>query len=263
MRSGTASGLQIAFFSFAVALLAVPLSNYLGGGEIVGRAIPFALAAVIACVFPALRRQVVAELRRPIHPDRKIEVGVVALAKIPLLLGASGGIALWVWLSQGSSTLEQSISPVEVDRGFSAHSLLFFFVLGAVVGPVVEELVFRGFLYRAWERTWGWIPSAFMVSILFGLYHPHFFSAFAGSLVFVSVLRRAGSLWAPIAVHAFSNAMLWPPFAGQLLVPSSGAIGDISSWRLQLACLLFAAIALPAYFILAGKEDRRFSVEGH
>jgi len=270
MQNGTASGLQIAFLSFAVILLAVPLSNFVGAAfgaseadaGIVGRAAPFVLAAVIVCLFPPLRRQVAAELGRPVPPDRRLEVGLVALAKIPMFVGASGAFALWIWLSQGASVLEQRVSPVQVDRGFTIHSVLYFFVLGAVVGPVVEELVFRGFLYRAWERRWGWIPSALMVSALFGLYHPHFFNAFASSLLFIGVLRRTGSLWAPIAVHSFSNAMLWPPFAGQLLAPSSPAIGDISSWGLQLSCLFFAVIAFPAYLLVAGREDRRFAAEG-
>src|SRR5205814_774170 len=102
----------------------------------------------------------------------------------------------------------------ELQRAFSKQAIFVNLVLGAWIAPIVEEVVFRGLLYRTWERRWGWLPSALLVSALFGLYHPVFWNAFASSIVFICVLRRAGSIWAPIAVHGFSNAMLWYPFAG-------------------------------------------------
>src|SRR5205814_10001125 len=105
-------------------------------------------------------------------------------------------------------------------------------------------------------------PSALLVSALCGLYHPVFWNAFASSIVFICVLRRAGSIWAPIAVHGFSNAMLWYPFAGQLVKPeSSAALADIGAWGLQLGCLLYVMLALPFYFLIAAREDVRDRAE--
>jgi len=52
--------------------------------------------------------------------------------------------------------------------------------------------------------------------------------------------------------------MLWYPFAGQLVRPdATAALADIGAWGLQLGCLLFAAIALPFYFLIAAREDIR------
>ena len=273
MRIGSASGIQIAFLIFAVALLSVPLSAYLAGSlgtsnadsAVIGRTIPFVIAAVIVLSFPALRRRVFDELARPVLPNRRIEVAGVALAKVVMLLGAFGAMALWTWMSQGGYALEQKMAYSvrdETEQAFSRQGIFVLLVLGALVAPIVEELVFRGLLYRAWEKRWGWFPSAILVSVIFGLYHPIFWSAFASSLLFVSVLRRVGSLWGPIIVHGFSNAMMWYPFAGQFAKPAAtAALGDISAWGLQLVCLLFAAVAFPFYLMLAAREDVRDRLE--
>jgi membrane protease YdiL (CAAX protease family) len=269
MRIGSASGIQIAFLIFAVALLSVPLSGYVTGvlgtaaadSAVIGRTIPFVMAALIVLAFPALRERAFAEFARPVLSSRRIELAIVALAKVLVLLGAFGAMALWTWMSEGGYALEQRMaySPaVETERAFSRQAIFVQLVLGAVIAPVIEELVFRGLLYRAWEKRWGWFPSAVLVSVIFGLYHPIFWSAFASSIVFVAVLRRVGSLWGPIIVHGFSNAMIWYPFAGQFAKPpSTAALGDVGAWGLQLSCLLFAAIALPFYLMLAAREDVR------
>ena len=45
-------------------------------------------------------------------------------------------------------------------------------VLATAVGaPIVEELMFRGVIYRRLRRMAGVIPSAIIVSLLFGVYH--------------------------------------------------------------------------------------------
>lgn len=269
MRTGSASGIQIAFLIFAVALLSVPLGAYVTGSlgtgsadsAVIGRTIPFAVAALIVVAFPALRQHALDEFARPVLPNRRIEVASVALAKVVMLLGAFGAMALWTWMSQGGYALEQKMAysvADETEQAFSRQALFVQLVLGAFIAPIVEELVFRGLLYRTWEKRWGWFPSAILVSLVFGLYHPIFWSAFASSLLFVAVLRRVGSLWGPIVVHGFSNAMIWYPFAGQFAKPAAtAALGDIGAWGLQLGCLLFAAVAFPFYLMLAAREDVR------
>jgi membrane protease YdiL (CAAX protease family) len=274
MKTGSATGLQIAFLIFAVALLAVPLSNAVSqtfglgnsDGAVLGRTIPFILALLIIFCVPGLRKQALGELARPILQGRRFELAAVALAKVPLGFAAIGAVALWTWLTQGGYALEQKMAYSESEQlaqAFSPQGMFVSLFLATLVAPLVEELVFRGFLYRAWERRWGWFPSALLVSTVFGLYHPVFWSAFVSSLVFVSVLRRTGSLRGPIIVHAFFNAMLWYPFAGQFAKPpENAALGDIGAWGFQLGCLLVLAIALAFYFLLAAREDVRHRMEG-
>lgn len=266
MRSGNASGLQITFLSFAVLLLAVPVSTYVGGllgatneeRTFIGRFLPFVLGAFALTAFPALRRRVFELLSIPIPRACRTEVVLVALGKVCLVFAFAGGLALRYWFTEGNAALEQHMKTPPADeqmtQAFSGTGMLTSILIGAIWAPVLEEVLFRGLLYRAWERRWGWFPAMVLTSTLFGLYHPVFWAAFTSSIVFVCVFRRTGSLWASIIVHAFFNLMLWYPLVGQFVFPKPDrALGDISTWGLQLACLLFVAVALPLYVWLARK----------
>ena len=267
MRTGSASGLQIVILIFAVTLLAVPLSSQVlrwhaalePYAELLGRFMPFVLGALIVIAIPGLRRLARSELAVPIPPGMAPELAMATALKLSIGFAAIGGIALYQWIVHGGAVMEAAMggapSPgAQFAFAFSGPGLLF--ILAAVtLGPVMEELFFRGFLFRAWERRWGVIPAAILVSTLFALYHTHFLASFAASIVLVCVLRRTGSLRACILVHALYNGLLWYPLAGQFLMPPEGAaLGDLATWKLQLACLLFAVNALPAYIWMARHE---------
>ncbi|MDQ3027385.1 MAG: CPBP family intramembrane metalloprotease [Pseudomonadota bacterium] len=266
MRTGTASGIQIAFLSFAVLLLAVPLSAYvaefLGSSNqyktFIGRFLPFLLGAAILAAFPGLRLRVIDLLSLPIPRERRFELALVALGGVSLALAMAGALALWYWLTEGNAALEQHMKSVPADeqmaQALSGPGLLTSILLAVIVGPILEEILFRGFLYTAWERRWGWLPGMVLSSILFALYHPHFWAAFTSSVVYTCVFRRTGSLWGSTVAHSFVNLMLWYPLLGQFVFPDAErAIGDIHTWGLQLACLLFVVVALPLYVWLSRK----------
>ncbi|MGZ5582248.1 MAG: CPBP family intramembrane glutamic endopeptidase, partial [Usitatibacter sp.] len=187
---------------------------------------------------------------------------LVAIAKLWLPMAIAGGIGLWYWWAGGSEALARRMLAETGEDGqmayaFSTPGLVRQIFLGAFVAPVLEELVFRGFLYRAWERQWGWVPAMLLTSVVFGLYHSYFFVAFVGSIIFVCLLRRTGTLWAPIAIHSASNLALWYPLMGRHIFPGGvDAQRDISAWKLQLACLLGAAIVIPMYVWLSRKPYR-------
>ena len=267
VRTRAATGVQITLLIFAVLLLAVPLSTCLAElfkvasesqRDLLGRLVAFACGAVVIASFPALRRSAASMLSRPIPHDRLGEVLAVSLLRLPIALGLAGATAMWIWMTEGDAALEQrmALDPAKnLEYAFSTDGLVFFLFMGTLVAPVLEELVFRGFLYRAWERRWGWFPAMLGVSTVFAIYHPFFLHAFISSLVFVCIFRRTGTLWGPIVVHAVGNALLWYPLGGQFLAPSVGrAVGDISTWGLQLGCSFFLVIAVPAYVLVATRE---------
>ena len=266
MRTGNASGFQITFLSFAVLLLAVPASTYVGklmGAsndemKFIGRFLPFVLGGAVLAAFPALRRRVMVLLSAPIPRERHAEVALVAIGKLCVVFAFAGGLALRYWLAEGNAALEHHMKQPPVDeqmaQAFSGPGLLTSILIGAILAPLLEEVLFRGLLYQAWERRWGWIPAMVLTSTLFGLYHPIFWAAFTGSILLVCVFRRTGSLWSSIVAHSFFNLMLWYPLVGRFVFPDAErAIGDIHTWGLQLACLLFVVVALPLYVWLSRK----------
>ena len=86
-------------------------------------------------------------------------------------------------------------------------------VLGMVkeegVGPLAEELVFRGYLVRVLERRFPTTPvPALASSLLFGLAHERWIAAALCGLAFYRLRRRAG-LGAAMVAHAVANALLF------------------------------------------------------
>jgi membrane protease YdiL (CAAX protease family) len=107
----------------------------------------------------------------------------------------------------------------------TASGLLLHLVAGAVIAPVAEELLFRGFALTAWRRSVGARSAIVRSSIVFVLAHVLFIGGEgfrdAASLAFVAgaarlpvalalgwLYVRTGSLWAPIGLHAAYNAVL-------------------------------------------------------
>lgn len=79
-----------------------------------------------------------------------------------------------------------------------------------VFGPVAEELVFRGLIYRLGRRHWGFLPSAVISSLVFGLAHgePWFLFGLLGLGVLLAyVYERTRSLTACIVTHSVHNGV--------------------------------------------------------
>jgi membrane protease YdiL (CAAX protease family) len=98
-------------------------------------------------------------------------------------------------------------------------------VAGAVIAPIAEEAVFRGFAVTAWKRTVGERGAIVRAALVFALAHVISISAGsfgeAGGLIAVGfasrlpvalvlgwLLLRTGSIWAPIGLHMAFNAIL-------------------------------------------------------
>ncbi len=265
-----ASGFQIAFLIFAFQFFAMLVTRYAESQpgwprvptEFLGQLITFGLAVATILAIPAIRRLCREELGRPLPRGAGREVAVVTLAKAAIPFGIAGAVVLGAFASGEPGTLPSRLmanDPVEAwESILSPSGLARLVVLSWVVGPIVEELVFRGLLYRAWERQWGWMPSLFLTSACFGLYHPtHVLSAALGSVVFICILRRTGTLRASILVHMGFNILLSWPLLGQVLMTLEGReINRISTWSVELASLVFIAVALPAYLALSRTDVR-------
>jgi membrane protease YdiL (CAAX protease family) len=85
-----------------------------------------------------------------------------------------------------------------------------------LVAPLVEELFFRGFFYRALRSRFSLALAAVIDGLFFGLIHFDFEGADGLLLLpplaligvlFCLVYEWTGTLWAAIAMHAFNNAV--------------------------------------------------------
>jgi membrane protease YdiL (CAAX protease family) len=111
-------------------------------------------------------------------------------------------------------------TPQEIVRAFTESPNPVFRLLVAVmacaVAPVVEEVVFRGFLYPVFKRFTDAPFAAIFTAILFGLVHQNLGGVLplAGlGLLLVIAYEWTGSLAVPVTIHALFNAasiaLLW------------------------------------------------------
>lgn len=129
-------------------------------------------------------------------------------------------------------------------------SLMLFLLL--VYAPLVEELIFRGFLLQRWSMKWGLPWGLIASSVLFGLLHlnnPLGLALFG--LVMGLLYVRTHSLWVPIACHSLNN--LAAVGIDRLSQIASGGqtstVSDIQElWWMSLA-LVVVSVPFLAWFV--------------
>lgn len=137
---------------------------------------------------------------------------VSALLVIVLLVGTR--VAAWIYAVIAQALgYEPPVSAIpSLTQVFGADALglglsVFMVVL---VGPVVEEIVFRGVLLDAFEHKFGAWVALFSQAALFALYHftPWLFvPTFILGLATGWIARERDSLWPAIILHGLYNAI--------------------------------------------------------
>ena len=105
-------------------------------------------------------------------------------------------------------------------------AMLKILIAGAVLAPICEEFLFRGFFYAVGKRYLGPIAAGFVTALLFAAIHQSL-TAFAGLFVLAVCLtlayERTGSLLVPIGMHALYNftslVFIWLQARGHIPSP--------------------------------------------
>ncbi len=89
---------------------------------------------------------------------------------------------------------------------------ILFFIAGGLIGPLAEEIFFRGILY-GFFRQWGvWIALS-VTTFLFVVMHPQGVAVpvpqIVGSIVFTLAYEKRGELAAPVTIHCLGNLALF------------------------------------------------------
>lgn len=99
----------------------------------------------------------------------------------------------------------------------AGEGLVWVFLSLVVLPPLVEETLFRGFLFGGLRTKLSFVRATLVTSALFAV--PHLFASSDGllwiaaidtfvlSLVLCHVREKTGALWAPIGIHAIKNCI--------------------------------------------------------
>ena len=132
------------------------------------------------------------------------ELGIVAL--IDFIFSISLGTVIVYGLSHlFPQSVENYLNESRITNLMSLGALAF----GAIImAPIVEELLFRGFILQKWSLKWGVRAGVIVSSLLFAICHFNFHipALFIGSLLLSSVYLRTKNLMSPILLHCFYNS---------------------------------------------------------
>jgi membrane protease YdiL (CAAX protease family) len=120
-------------------------------------------------------------------------VGLVAAATSPLL-GDAPSTSRQLALQQGTS--------------LSGGEAAMLFVAAAIVAPFVEEMFFRGLIYRYLRGRYSVVPALITSSALFAVMHPYLPllpGLFVLGAVFARVTERYQSLYPAVLLHGLNN----------------------------------------------------------
>ena len=144
-------------------------------------------------------------------------IGLVRPSGRWLLAGAGTGllglVGFWVlaWSAQNAGAVPQlQRAFLDASQGTPAQFGLLL-MLGGLLGPFGEEVLFRGVLYT-WLRRWGWVLAILVSSVVFGVLHgltPVFLlHATAMGALLALLYEKSGSLWPGVLAHGLHNALL-------------------------------------------------------
>ena len=101
---------------------------------------------------------------------------------------------------------------IEVRLPAQHGEIILFFLVGGMVGPLAEEVFFRGMLY-GFLRRWGVVVALVVSTLMFVLAHPIFpgipLPQVVGGIVFAVAYEIEGSLMVPITIHVLGNLAIF------------------------------------------------------
>lgn len=93
-----------------------------------------------------------------------------------------------------------------------SREIVFFFIVAGIIGPVAEEILFRGIIYGFFRR-WGVLTALIMSSVIFVLAHSTLSGIpvpqIVGGIVFAIAYEKEGSLMVPITIHILGNMAIF------------------------------------------------------
>jgi len=130
-----------------------------------------------------------------------------------------GGILLGFVLIATIWGITYLIYPFQIIKNANSKINLAIDITTYSLGNTLEELLFRGFLLLASINLFGKIGGVLFVSLLFGLFHLQgtgltvnglsmVITTFTMSLLFISVIYYATSIWTAVTLHVTGNFLL-------------------------------------------------------
>lgn len=143
-----------------------------------------------------------AEAKLSLNPKYSIKCLVAGV-------GVSGVSLLWIMLAEQLPALKDSLNAMNMgNENIGGGSFLGAVVVAVIGAPLIEEIVFRGIVFRSLRRVSPPWVAILVSSVLFGLYHMNtvqiVYATLMG-LVAGIIYEKSNNLLFPILVHVANN----------------------------------------------------------
>ena len=86
---------------------------------------------------------------------------------------------------------------------------VWFFIVGAVIAPLVEEIFFRGFLFQGFRQRYGWVTAMLLSAAIFAVAHLELVAlipTFILGCLLAYLFHRSNSIWPGVILHFLVNS---------------------------------------------------------
>ena len=135
--------------------------------------------------------------------------GFGAMVPVYILLGFGSFITQLIIPSKEQTPEMQEIVQTMISSNDITIRIAILFS-AIIVAPIVEEIIFRGYIYPALKRYSHGLFAGFMTSLLFAVVHGHVEGLVP--LLFLAIIltlcyEKTGSIFVPILIHALFNGI--------------------------------------------------------
>jgi membrane protease YdiL (CAAX protease family) len=124
------------------------------------------------------------------------------------------GLAIFVFIASAQVHTSDKIPIQEIIKNRSSAMLLM--AMAVLVAPLVEETVFRGYLYPLFAKSFGIVPGILLTGVLFGLMHGSQLGWTWGivallilvGIIFTFARAHTGTVLASFLLHLGYNSMI-------------------------------------------------------
>lgn len=146
----------------------------------------------------------------------KAPLHTLGLGKFPLETVAIGcGLMILSWGFNLVYSLTLGIFGIQMQPDFGplfadTSSPWGILIGGALIAPLVEEIIFRGFIFAGLREEHGWVKAALFSSALFALIHLQpaaIVPIFILGMIFAYLYQRCNSIWPAVIMHVSTNTI--------------------------------------------------------
>lgn len=181
-------------------------------GQLVGNLLVYVIGFTVMIIEPlVIRSMALAQVRDLIGIARRIKVHDVLAA----IIAWAGYLIMSIVLTVLAAVILPQINlDQSQDIGFgrivSDWDIVYIFLAIVIAAPIMEELIFRGYLYGTLRRLMPWWAGAVVTGVVFGLVHGQWnvaLDTFALSMIACYLREYTGSIWAGVVLHALKNSI--------------------------------------------------------